>query len=166
MPEITAITNPIINSYKRLVPGYEAPIYVTWGQTNRSALIRIPKTSIGNPQATRCELRSPDSSSNPYLAFAATLAAGLEGIKNKLTPPNPIEENIYEFTDKKARRLRIKTIPGSLDEAVKKMERGTIAQAIMGPEAFSKFISAKKSEIASYVPQVTPWEIETYLANY
>ncbi len=164
--EITALTNPIINSYKRLVPGYEAPIYVTWGQTNRSALIRIPKASIDKTDSIRCELRNPDSSSNPYLAFAATLATGLEGIQKKLSPPEPIEENIYEFTDKKARRMRIKTIPSSLEEAVKKMERGTIARDIMGPEAFAKFIAAKRSEINSYNPQITPWEIKKYLANY
>jgi len=166
MPAITAITNPTINSYKRLVPGYEAPVYITWGQTNRSALIRIPRVTTGKTEAIRCELRSPDSSSNPYLAFAVMLAAGLDGIANKLPAPDPVEENIYQFTDKKAKRMRIKTIPSTLAEAVQKMDRSPLAKEVLGPDAYNKFLAAKQEEITNFTPIVTLWEIATYLDNY
>lgn len=164
--EIVALTNPTINSYKRLVPGYEAPVYIAWGTTNRSALIRIPRLTPGRTEATRCELRSPDASANPYLAFAAMLAAGLEGVEKKLTPPDPVEENIYHFTDKKAQRMRINTLPGSLTEAIEKLERSGLAQDILGKHAFEKFIEAKKMEADEFRMYVSPWELETYLANY
>lgn len=164
--EITAITNPLVNSYKRLVPGYEAPVYVAWGQTNRSALIRIPRFSQGQTQATRCELRCPDSSSNPYLAFAAMLAAGLDGIENKLEAPKSIEENIFEFTDKKASRMRVRTLPGSLQEAISKLEKSKLAKSVLGDHAFEKFIEAKKAEIDKFRLAVTDWEINEYLDHY
>ncbi len=166
MQEITAITNPTVNSYKRLVPGYEAPVYVAWGQTNRSALIRIPRLTNGNVAGTRCELRSPDSSSNPYIAFAAMLAAGLEGIEKKIDAPKPIDENIYEFTDKKAKRMRIKTLPGSLAEAIAKLEKSKLVQDVLGEHSFEKFVEAKKVESDSHRLYVSQWEVDTYLDNY
>ncbi len=166
MQEITAITNPIINSYKRLVPWYEAPVYVAWGQTNRSALIRIPRVTKWNDAATRCELRCPDASANPYLAFAAMLAAGLDGIENKTTPPDPIDENIFLFTDKKAQRMRVKTLPWSLNEAITKMSKSKFVEEVLGKHTFDKYIRAKKAEIEWYKLQVSRWEIDSYLRNY
>ena len=166
MHEITAITNPIANSYKRLVPGYEAPVYIAWGQTNRSALIRIPRLTKGNIAGTRCELRSPDPAANPYLAFAVMLAAGLDGIEKKITPPEPVDENIFEFTDKKAKRMRVRTLPGSLSEALDKMEKSTLAREVLGQHSFTKFLEAKKAESDAFRRSVSQWEIETYLDNY
>lgn len=166
MSEIIAVTNPTVNSYKRLVPGYEAPVYIAWGQTNRSALIRIPRLTAGRTEGTRCELRCPDSSSNPYLAFAVMLAAGLDGIEKKVAIPEPIDENIFEFTDKKAKRMRIKTVPGSLQEAIARMERGSLVRKVFGDHSFEKFIENKKVEIDEHRLYVSQWELDTYLANY
>ena len=160
---ITAILNPTVNSYKRLVPGYEAPVYVSWGQTNRSALIRIPRYTKGRENAVRCELRSPDASTNPYLAFAAMLAAGLDGIENKIQTPDPIEENIYEFTEKKAKRMRIRTLPGSLNSAINKFEKSNLAKEVLGEHAFEKYIEAKKAKILEYRLFVSQWEIDEYM---
>jgi len=162
MQAMSAILNPSINSYKRLVPGYEAPIYLAWGHTNRSALIRIPRiTNAG--KGTRCELRSPDSSANPYLAFAVMLAAGLEGIKNKMKAPTPIDENIYRLTDKKAKRMRIKTLPSSLNLALRKMENSSFMKDTLGEHTFKMFLEEKKIEVAEYNSFVSQWEIDKYL---
>lgn len=161
--DFNAILNPIINSYKRLVPGYEAPVYVAWGQTNRSALIRIPHYTKGRESATRCELRCPDASTNPYLAFAMMLAAGLDGVEKKMSAPSPVDENIYEFTDKKAQRMRIRTLPGSLSEAVQKFEKSSFAQNVLGKHSFEKYLEAKKAEIDAYRLHVSPWEHEQYM---
>lgn len=161
--EFNAILNPIINSYKRLVPGYEAPVYVAWGQTNRSALIRIPHYTKGRESATRAELRSPDASTNPYLAFAMMLAAGLDGIEKKMSAPDPIDENIYEFTDKKAQRMRIRTLPGSLAGAVKKFSKSDFVKKVMGEHSFEKYLEAKNAEIDAYRLHVSPWEHEQYM---
>ncbi len=166
LPEIVAVTNPTVNSYKRLVPGYEAPVYIAWGQTNRSALIRIPRLTAGRTEGTRCELRCPDSSSNPYLAFAVMLAAGLNGIEGKYPVMEPIDENIFEFTEKKARRMRIKTVPGSLFESVAKAEKSALVKSVLGEHSFEKFIEAKKSEADSFRLYVSQWEIDQYLSNY
>jgi glutamine synthetase len=162
MPEMTAITNPTVNSYKRLVPGYEAPIYVAWGRMNRSALIRIPSFYADRTEASRCELRCPDASGNPYLIFAIILAAGLEGIEKKLTPPDPIDENIYTFTDKKAKRMRIKTIPDSLQKALKKMETSSFVKGVLGEYVFDTFIAAKWTENNAFQQYVSQWEIDRY----
>ncbi len=164
--EIVAVTNPLINSYKRLVPGYEAPVYVAWGQTNRSALIRVPIFLKGQSQATRCELRCPDSSSNPYLAFATMLAIGLDGIEKKMTPPESIEENIYEFTDKKAQRMRVRTLPDSLPEALKKFEGSKIALDVFGEQTHAKYLQAKQAEADKYRLHVSDWEVDEYLGIY
>lgn len=165
MEAMVAVTNPTINSYKRLVPGYEAPVYVAWGQLNRSALIRVPRLSSGDANGTRCELRSPDSSSNPYLAFAVMLGAGLDGIEKKMSPPDPIDENIYTFTEKKAKRMRIKVIPDTLQKSINKMKTGELAEEIFEKEAFEKYCTAKQMEVDEFRQQVSPWEVERYLEN-
>ena len=166
LPEICAITSPIVNSYKRLVPGYEAPVYIACGQTNRSALIRIPRITKGKPEATRCELRCPDPAANPYLAFAVMLGAGLAGIEEKLQEPKPIEENIFEFTDKKAKRMRIKNLPGSLGEAVNNLEKSKLAKEVLGEHIFKKYVEAKKMEFDEFRLSVSEWEINKYIENY
>lgn len=166
LPEIIAITNPTVNSYKRLVPGYEAPVYIAWGQTNRSALIRIPRLTAGRTEGTRCELRCPDCSANPYLAFAVMLAAGLNGIENKYPLTEPIDENIFEFTDKKARRMRIRTVPGSLIDAIAKMEKSALVKSVLGEHSFGKFIESKTIEADSHRLSVSQWELDRYLDNY
>lgn len=140
---ITAITNPTVNSYKRLVPGYEAPVYLAWSLANRSALLRVP-AKRGN--ATRVELRSPDPSCNPYLAFAAILEACLDGIRNKIDPPAPVESNIYHLTTKERKKQRIDSLPGSLAEATEQLDKSLVARAALGDHIFSEFMSAKKKE--------------------
>ncbi|MCR4335250.1 MAG: type I glutamate--ammonia ligase [archaeon] len=160
---LAAIIAPTVNSYKRLVPGYEAPVYISWGQINRSAMIRIPRYSKGRESGTRAELRCPDPSSNPYLAFAAMLSAGLDGIKKKLSPPDPVEESLYDFSEEKIAKLGIKTLPGSLIEAVGELEKDPILKEALGKHTFEKYIEAKKAEWDGYRLQVTPWELKRYL---
>ncbi len=157
---LTAITNPLVNSYKRLVPGYEAPAYIAWSATNRSPLIRIP-----SPRGTytRIELRSPDPSANPYLAFAVCLAAGLDGIKNKLTPPASVNKNIYTMTQEEKESLGIQNLPASLDEAIQAMETNELIKNVLGIDTFNKYIMAKKEEWKQYSQQVTKWETDEYL---
>ena len=164
--EFVAITNPLVNSYKRLTPGYEAPVYVAWGQTNRSALIRIPQFRAGKEIATRAELRCPDPSCNPYLAFALMLGAGLDGIENKIEPKNPVDENIFEFTAKKAKRMRIRNLPENLEIAISNFEKSKFTRAVLGDHAFEKFLAAKKKEIEGYRLQILDWELENYLEIY
>ncbi|MBU0628621.1 MAG: type I glutamate--ammonia ligase [Nanoarchaeota archaeon] len=160
---ISAITAPTVNSYKRLVPGYEAPVYICWAQINRSALIRIPRYSPGREQATRAELRCPDPSSNPYLAFAAMLKAGLEGIKEKLEPPKPVEEDVYEFDKDKLQEHKIDTLPASLGEALSAFRESKIAKEVLGSHAFKVYLAAKEAEYDEYRLRVTEWEIDKYL---
>jgi len=160
---ITAITNPTVNSYKRLVPGYEAPVYVAWSLANRSVLVRVP-AKRGN--ATRVELRSPDPSCNPYLAFAAILQAAIDGIKNQIEPPAAVESNIYKLTGKERKRHKIDSLPGSLIEAVELMEKSPVAKAALGEHIMKEFISAKKHEWDSFRTYVSQWEIDTYLERY
>ncbi|RMF05806.1 type I glutamate--ammonia ligase [Candidatus Woesearchaeota archaeon] len=161
--EIAALTNPLVNSYKRLVPGYEAATYICWAQINRSALIRIPRTSEGRTQSTRMEIRCPDPSANPYLAFAALLKAGLKGIKEKLKAPEPVEEDVFEFTEEMLRERGIEYLPYSLWQAVKAMKEGTIAREILGEQTFNKYVRAKTLEWDSFRTAVTDWEIRRYL---
>jgi len=158
--EITAILNPTVNSYKRLVPGYEAPTYISWANRNRSALIRIP-TGRGN--GTRCELRSPDLSGNPYLQFAVMLAAGLKGIEEKIMPPDPVERNIYELSAKEMERYNIRQLPESLGHALSLMEESTLLKETLGDHVFNNFLHVKQNEWRKYRTQVTPWELEKYL---
>ncbi len=161
--EIVGVLSPSVNSYKRLVPGYEAPVYVCWAQINRSALIRIPRIAPGREKATRIELRCPDPSNNPYLAFSVMLKAGLEGVKKGLVPAAPTEEDVYEFSKEELKKHNISTLTSSLKEALDEMENGTIAKAALGESTFQKFIDAKNAEWDDYRIKVTPWEIERYL---
>ncbi|MBN1170532.1 glutamine synthetase [Candidatus Micrarchaeota archaeon] len=163
---MSAILSPTVNSYKRLVPGYEAPVYLSWGNTNRSALIRIPRYSKGKSQSTRCELRCPDPSCNLYLAFAVMLKAGLDGIMNGLEPPSPIEENLYGFDNRKLEELHIETLPSSLNEALKCLKSDSVIKEALGQHTYEKYLEAKIEEWNSYRMHVTSWEIERYLEKY
>jgi len=162
---MSAVLAPTVNSYKRLVPGYEAPVYVCWGQVNRSALIRIPRFSPGRELATRAELRCPDPSCNPYLAFALMLKAGMDGIKTGLTPPSPTEEDVYEFDSKELKARNIDTLPSSLREALDEAAKGDLVKNALGEHTYGKFMDAKSAEWDDYRIKVTPWEIDRYLEN-
>ena len=160
MKGMTAITNPLVNSYKRLVPGYEAPVYIAWSATNRSPLIRIPAS---HGEGTRIELRCPDPSANPYLALAVCLRAGLDGIKNRITPPDSVDCNIFQMTEAEKQERGIEEIPGTLIEAIYDMEADTFIRDVLGDHAYEKYISAKKDEWYRYRCQVTDWEVNEYL---
>ncbi|MEW6685465.1 MAG: type I glutamate--ammonia ligase [Candidatus Edwardsbacteria bacterium] len=160
---LAAIVAQTVNSYKRLVPGYEAPVYICWGQVNRSALIRIPRYSKGREQATRAELRCPDPCCNPYLAFACMLAAGLDGVEKRMKPPEPVEENVYHFDDQKLKELSIDSLPGSLEEALNELEKDKVLLEALGSHTAEKLLQAKKTEWNDYRTQVTPWELQEYL---
>jgi glutamine synthetase len=161
-----AILAPLVNSYKRLVPGFEAPVYISWARINRSALIRIPQASRGRPEATRLELRCPDPSCNPYLAFAAMLAAGLDGIERNLELARPVEENLYHYDDTHIRKQGVRTLPGSLDEALNELAADEVIQSALGAHVCEWFMEAKRAEWADYRMTVTPWELERYLMTY
>lgn len=163
---LSAILSPTVNSYKRLVPGYEAPVYLGWARINRSALIRIPRYSKGKTQATRCEVRCPDPSCNPYLAFAVMLKAGLDGIKKKLQPPKPVEEDLYEFSDEKLKEFNITTLPATLGQALELMQQEPIVKETLGAHTFEKFIEAKQAEWDAYRLYVSQWELDRYLEVY
>ncbi|HEY9074977.1 MAG TPA: type I glutamate--ammonia ligase [Anaerolineaceae bacterium] len=159
-----AVTAPTVNSYKRLVPGYEAPVYVGWAQTNRSALIRIPRYTPGVDKAVRAELRCPDPSCNPYLAFAVILAAGLDGIDRKLTPPKPLNNvNVYHLTVEDRRRLKVADLPGSLPEAMGELERDAVIKNALGETCYDAFVRAKTAEWDDYRIRVSDVEVERYL---
>ncbi|MBE9542690.1 MAG: glutamine synthetase, partial [Proteobacteria bacterium] len=162
--EFTIITNQWVNSFKRLVPGYEAPVYLSWAQRNRSDLIRIPVYKPGREKATRLEYRSPDPACNPYLAFAIMLAAGLEGIEKGLTPPTPIEENVYEMTPQKRKKLKIGQLPEDLWEAIMIAEKSSLLKKCLGDHVFENFITNKKIEWERYRAQVTSYELDKYLS--
>jgi len=162
-PEITSVCNQWINSYKRLVPGYEAPVYLSWARRNRSDLVRVPEYRPGREKATRIELRSPDPACNPYLCFAVMLAAGLEGIKDNLVVPAPIEENVYEMTSEERKTRGISTLPGSLAEAVQLTENSKLVKEALGEHVFNSFIENKKKEWDDYRTQVTEYELKKYL---
>ncbi|MBN2322563.1 MAG: type I glutamate--ammonia ligase [Spirochaetes bacterium] len=159
----TAITNPLVNSYKRLVPGYEAPTHVAWSHRNRSPLCRIPE---GREKGTRAELRSPDPSANPYLAFAVMLASGLDGIKNDLKPSDPVNRNIYTLSLRERRRLKITSLPGNLNEALDFMEKDNLVKETLGDHIYVHFLAAKRQEWKDYIAQVHEWELERYLSIY
>ncbi len=161
--EICAITNQWVNSYKRLVPGYEAPVYIVWGQKNRSALVRIPMYKPGKEKATRIELRFPDPACNPYLAFSVMLAAGLEGIKNKYPLPEPTEIDVFHLTDEEKKKMGIETLPGSLIEAIQEAEKSEFLKNALGEHVFNKFIENKRIEWDKYRTQVTNYELDAYL---
>lgn len=163
MKGMTAITNPLVNSYKRLVPGYEAPVYIAWSAKNRSPLIRIP---AARDEGTRIELRSPDSSANPYLALAVCLQAGLDGIRNQIMPPKSVDCNIFQMTEKERIESGIEEIPGTLIEAVSEMEKDPFMKEVLGDHVYEKYIAAKKQEWQDYRSQVTDWELNRYLNQY
>lgn len=160
---ITAITNPLVNSYKRLVPGHEAPMYIAWSARNRSPLIRVP---YANGNACRFELRSPDPAANPYLSLALVLAAGLEGIREKLVPPAAVDGNIYALSAAQRKKLRIENLPSDLHEAIEEMKKDTLVRSVLGEHVFSKYIEAKELEWHEYKVRVSQWEIDNYLAKY
>ena len=158
-----AITNPLVNSYKRLVPGYEAPVYIAWSEQNRSPLIRIPAR---RGSGTRIEIRNPDPACNPYLALAATLAAGLDGIKNKIEPPDPVDLNIYAMTAEERQELGIETLPMDLGEAIEALKQNELIKNTLGEHIYQRFIEAKTIEWNNYRMQVHQWELDSYLTVY
>ena len=160
MKGMTAITNPLVNSYKRLVPGYEAPIYIAWSATNRSPLIRIP---AARGAGTRVELRCPDPAANPYLTLAVCLAAGLDGIEHKIMPPESVKENVFEMRISQKVKLGIESLPADLSEAVDELEKDEYIKDVLGKHITAKYTEAKRAEWAEYRAQVTQWEISEYL---
>ena len=158
-----AITNPLVNSYKRLVPGFEAPVNVAWSMRNRSPLIRVPER---RGTGTRVELRSPDPSANPYLALAVMLAAGMDGIETEADWREPVNENIWEMSFRERRRLRIDDLPHDLNEALDELEKNDVITAALGPHITRQFLGAKRQEWREYITQVTRWELDEYLAKY
>jgi len=162
-PEITAICNQWVNSYKRLVPGYEAPVYVSWARRNRSAMIRVPMYKPGKEQATRIEFRSPDPACNPYLAFAVMLAAGLKGVEQGYDLPEPIEEDIFEMNEKAREEAGIRSLPGSLYEAIVAVSASELVRETLGDHIFEKFVENKKLEWDRFRTHVSRYEIDRYL---
>ncbi|WP_276273692.1 type I glutamate--ammonia ligase [Haloarcula litorea] len=163
-PALAAVTNPTVNSYKRLVPGYEAPVYVAWSDRNRSALIRKPAARV--PAASRIEARFPDPSCNPYLAFAALIHAGLDGVENDLDCPDPVRENIYEFDEQKREEYGIDTLPTNLGEAIDELEDDEVVLDALGPHISEKFVEAKTEEFRDYLVDVSQWELDRYLEKF
>ncbi|MBI1723497.1 MAG: type I glutamate--ammonia ligase [Gemmatimonadetes bacterium] len=158
-----AVTNPLVNSYKRLVPGYEAPVNVAWSTRNRSPLIRIPdRRGMGS----RCEVRLPDPSANPYLALAVQLAAGLDGIERGLEPPEPVNKNIFKMTYRERRHYRIDDLPRDLHEALDCLEKDEVIMGALGEHIAGRFIEAKRAEWQEYISQVSEWEVRRYLGTY
>jgi len=163
-PALTAICNPTVNSYKRLVPGYEAPIYVAWSDVNRSALVRKP--AARGPAASRIELRSPDPSCNPYLALASMLHAGLDGIERGLEAPDPVRENIYEFTEADREARGIETLPTTLGQSIAALEADDVILDALGPHISEKFVQAKTQEYTEFLASVSQWELDRYLETF
>ena len=164
MKEITMLTNPLVNSYKRLVPGYDAPVYVTWSAAaNRSALIRIPCTRGSN---TRIELRCPDSAVNPYLALASWLAAGLDGIKQEMEPPKSVDVNLFAMTEEQMDALGIEQLPETLGEALEAFEHSSFVRKVLGDHVYTKYLAAKSAEWKKFRAEVTDWEVEEYLYKF
>jgi len=161
--EITVVTSQWVNSYKRLIPGYEAPVYITWARRNRSDLIRIPEYQPGKEKATRIELRSPDPACNPYLTFSVILAAGLEGVEKEYPLPEPAEENVFEMKSEEREKRGIGTLPGSLDEAIQLAEGSEVVRKALGDRVFHTFIQNKRIEWDNYRSQVTDYELKRYL---
>jgi len=162
-PEITSVTSQWVNSYKRLVAGYEAPVYLSWARRNRADLVRIPEYKPGKENATRVEFRSPDPACNPYLAFSVMLAAGLEGIEKEYEVPHPVDENVYEMTEEERERRGIGTLPASLWEAIQLTEKSEVVRRALGDHVFNAFIKNKKIEWDNYRTQVTDYELRRYL---
>ncbi|MEA2169013.1 MAG: glutamine synthetase, partial [Solirubrobacteraceae bacterium] len=162
--EVCAIFAPWVNSYKRLVPGYEAPVYSAWSRRNRSALVRVPLYHPGKEGATRMELRCPDPACNPYLTFAVLLHAGLEGIEKGYELPEPMEKNLYHLTPDERRRLGVEQLPETLGEAIELTAESELCLRALGEHVFNRYVEIKRSEWEDYRVQVTPWELERYLS--
>jgi glutamine synthetase len=162
--EISAVFAQWVNSYKRLVPGYEAPVYVAWSRRNRSALIRIPLYKPGAEQATRAEIRCPDPACNPYLTFATLLHAGLEGIEQGYELPDPMETNLYHLTPEQRRERGIVSLPETLGEAIDELSQSELARKALGPHIFDRYVELKRSEWDEYRVQLTEWELNKYLS--
>ena len=158
-----AITNPLVNSYKRLVPGYEAPTNIAWSERNRSPLVRVP---AARGDGTRIELRMPDPSCNPYLALAVMLRSGLDGIEKQIDPGPPVNKNIYKMSHRERRHLRIDELPGNLSEALDELEKDELVRETVGDHIFNHFVEAKREEWFDYIRHVSPWEIDRYLGSY
>ncbi len=163
---MSAVLAPIVNSYQRLVPGYEAPVYISWARTNRSALIRVPAVRANKVQSTRVELRCPDPSCNPYLAFAVMLAAGLDGIENDYPLPQPVEEDLYHFTEDELERRNVASLPETLGEAVTAMQEDAVVRDALGEHVYQHMVAAQKQEWGSYRQHVGEWARERYLEVY
>jgi glutamine synthetase len=161
--EIAPLFAQWVNSYKRLVPGYEAPVYIAWSRRNRSALIRVPMYHPGKEQATRCELRCPDPSCNPYLTFAGMLHAGLEGIEKGYELPDPMETNLYDLTAAERKRLGIQQLPETLGEAIEEMANSELVLKALGEHVFTRYVDLKRAEWDDYRVQVSEWELDRYL---
>jgi len=162
---IAAVTNPTVNSYKRLTPGYEAPVYICWARKNRSALVRVPEYFPGREKATRLEARWPDPSMNPFLAFSVMLEAGLDGIENKLELANAVEEDVYHFDDAKLKKFYIETLPGTLGEAMDLLKQSEIVRRALGDYIVKKLLEAERAQWEPYRIQVHQWELDRYLAH-
>jgi glutamine synthetase len=160
---LCAVTNPLVNSYKRLVPGYEAPVNVAWSHHNRSPMVRIPAR---RGKGTRLEVRMPDPSANPYLALAVQLAAGLDGIRNQITPPEPVDKNIFALSVRERRRYKIQELPRDLGEAITLLKKSSLMKQVLGEHIFEHFVAAKEQEWQDYIAQVHEWEIDRYLARF
>jgi glutamine synthetase len=163
--EITAITNQNVNSYKRLIAGYEAPVHICWARNNESALVRVPSPKRGKESSTRIEFRSPDPACNPYLAFSVMLAAGLEGVERGYTLPAEATNNIYEMTAEERAAEGIGSLPQSLTEAISAMEESELVAEALGEHVFDYFIRNKRAEWLEYKAHVSPWELERYLGS-
>ncbi|MGC9333117.1 MAG: type I glutamate--ammonia ligase [Anaerolineae bacterium] len=161
-----AVLAPVVNSYKRLVPGFEAPVYISWGRINRSALIRVPQVPPQRPESTRLELRCPDPSCNPYLAFAVMLAAGLDGIERQIEPPSISNEDLYNLDGQAREERGLRTLPGSLGEALEELRRDEIVRETLGEHLFDRYVEAKTIEWQEYCAHVSGWELDRYLRIY
>ena len=162
--EITLLTNPLVNSYKRLVPGYDAPVYIAWSAaSNRSPLIRIPSS---RGASTRIELRCPDSAVNPYLALAACLAAGLDGIRRGLKPPASVDTNIFAMSEAQLRQAGIKQLPETMGEALEAFAESSFAREVLGDHIYTKYLEAKEKEWKKFRAEVTDWEVQEYLYKF
>ena len=164
-PEITAVTNQWVNSYKRLVVGYEAPVYISWAQNNRSALIRVPKPKANKPDSTRIEYRALDAAANPYLAFAVILGAGLIGIEREYELSDQTTENLFALNPEQVSKLGIKSLPGNLDEAIREMDNSELVQNVLGAHVFEWFIRNKRDEWSGYKTHVSQYELDRYLRH-
>jgi glutamine synthetase len=162
--ELAALFAPSVNSYKRLVPGYEAPVYIAWSRRNRSALVRVPVYHPGKERATRAEIRCPDPSCNPYLTFAALLQAGLEGIERGYELPDPIERNLYDLSEDERQAMGVDHLPETLGEAIEELAGSAVVERALGPHVFPRYVDLKREEWQEYRVQVTAWELERYLS--